>query len=167
MNNTQLKGQAHSWLSEFGPICCGHITRVDRDGRPIVDFMGNPAGPAIARCLEGIVLKGPLDSQDISVLLAFEHGDPTRPVILGVVASSILSSRESGRASMATEEPSQRYAITDGRRVVIEGSEEVTLVCGKSSITLTKDGRISLRGVEILSRASRANKIRGASVSIN
>jgi len=166
MNNTQLKVRSRSWLSEFGPVCCGHIIEIDEDGRPIVDFVGNPGQPAVARCLEGLALKESGDLLRTPVLLAFEHGDPARPMILGVVTSSISPSHGTAEASKAIEIRPQ-YAVADGRRVMVEGREEVTLVCGKSSITLTKDGRISLRGVEIVSRAARANKIRGASVSIN
>ena len=39
--------------------------------------------------------------------------------------------------------------------------------CGEGSITLTKDGRLVLKGRELVSRATEANKIRGALVSIN
>jgi hypothetical protein len=55
----------------------------------------------------------------------------------------------------------------DGRQVTLEGRDEVVLRCGQSSITLTKDGRVVVKGVEIVSRASRTNKIKGGNVNIN
>lgn len=54
-----------------------------------------------------------------------------------------------------------------GETLVFAAEEEIRLVCGKSSITLSKSGRVILKGVEIVSRGTRTNKIKGGSVSIN
>jgi len=37
-------------------------------------------------------------------------------------------------------------ARVDGKRVVLEGNDEVVLKCGEASITLRRDGKIILRG---------------------
>ena len=132
--------------------------QIDNHRRPIVDFPGNPGERVAARCLEGIFLEGRPLLENVPVLLVFEHGDPELPIIVGVVDSEV---------SPPKMKQSGGHAIVDGRRIVLKGDEEVTLVCGKSSITLAKNGHIHLRGVEIVSRASGANKIRGASVNIN
>ncbi len=62
-------------------------------------------------------------------------------------------------------------ALLSGEResayVTIEADRSLTLHCGNASITLRKDGKIVLRGTEVVSRASRRNRIRGATVSIN
>ncbi|ABN78217.1 hypothetical protein [Cereibacter sphaeroides] len=58
-------------------------------------------------------------------------------------------------------------AELDGTRLVLEGRREVVLRCGRASITLAPDGRVTIRGTEILSRASGANRIQGASVQLN
>ena len=50
---------------------------------------------------------------------------------------------------------------------MIEAEEEMILCCGKSSITLKKNGKIILRGTDLVSRSSGGNKIRGATVKIN
>ncbi|MES2673551.1 MAG: DUF6484 domain-containing protein [Pseudomonadota bacterium] len=55
----------------------------------------------------------------------------------------------------------------DGKRVVIEGQEEVVLSCGESSITLTKAGKILIRGKYLVSRSSGVNRILGGSVQVN
>ncbi len=55
----------------------------------------------------------------------------------------------------------------DGERVVLEGKKEIVLRCGKASITLTADGRIVLKGVELVSSASETNRIKGSRVKIN
>lgn len=60
-------------------------------------------------------------------------------------------------------------AEVDGRRerVVLEAQKELVLRCGKASLTLTADGKIILKGANVLSTSSGPQRIRGASVSIN
>jgi hypothetical protein len=41
------------------------------------------------------------------------------------------------------------------------------LRCGEGSITLTRDGKIVLRGKHIVTHASGVNRIRGGSVELN
>ena len=165
MTKTQAKRSSQAWVSEFGPVCCGRIVGLEGKRRPRVDFPGNPnGGPIVARSLDTVRLGGKACSGELPVLLVFEHGDPAKPIIVGVVRSGAASRDESCNSSGQID--SSRHAVI-GRRVALEGHEEVTLTSGKASITLTREGRISLCGVEIVSRASGANKIRGASVSIN
>ena len=55
----------------------------------------------------------------------------------------------------------------DGERLIFRANEEIVLRCGKASITLTKAGKIILRGAYVLSRSSGVNRIKGGSVQIN
>ena len=55
----------------------------------------------------------------------------------------------------------------DGERLVLEAGREVVLRCGQGSITMTADGRITLRGTQILSRSDGPNRVQGASVQLN
>lgn len=49
----------------------------------------------------------------------------------------------------------------------VESGKELVIACGKAKIALRADGRIEIRGGHLVSRSSGANKIRGASVTIN
>lgn len=55
----------------------------------------------------------------------------------------------------------------DGERLVLEARREVTLRCGKASIHLTADGRVTIRGTQVLSRSDGPNRVQGASVQLN
>ena len=165
MNELQAESTARRWRSEFDVVCCGHIVNIDTAGQLWVDFQGNPGGPVVARRVRTVVFESRESLYDLEVLLVFEHGDPALPVIIGIVESTLALPQEAAGALASSEHP--REVTLDGRQVLLKGDEEVKLVCGKSSITLTKDGRISLRGIEIVSFAAGANKIRGASVAIN
>ena len=161
----QTSSRSKAWISEFGPVSCGRIVELSSDGQACVDFPGNGSGPIVARCLDTVRLESRTFLADLPILLVFEHGDPAKPIIVGVVDSGAAAQWKTHGMCVPPEK--SQHAIVDGRRLMLKGEEEVTLVCGEASITLTKDGRITLRGVEIVSRALGSNKIRGASVSIN
>lgn len=55
----------------------------------------------------------------------------------------------------------------DGEELVLEARREMTLRCGKASITMTADGRVTIRGTQVLSRSDGANRVQGASVQLN
>lgn len=58
-------------------------------------------------------------------------------------------------------------ACIDQETLVLEAEREIILRCGKSSITLTADGRVSVQGKQLLSRADGQNRVQGASVQLN
>jgi hypothetical protein len=55
----------------------------------------------------------------------------------------------------------------DTARVVVEADKELTLKCGEASLTLTEQGQILIKGKDVVSRASRNQRIKGGSVQIN
>jgi hypothetical protein len=139
----------------------GRIVGVDADGRALVSFEGGDA--VLARTLVQFdVATDPVSLP--SVALVFEAGDLSRPIIAGwlhdraVVPPKDLAARQL---------PTPREAVIDGERLVFKAEKEIQLVCGGSSITLTKDGHIVIKGAHLVSRSSGVNKIKGASVNIN
>ena len=58
-------------------------------------------------------------------------------------------------------------AAADGRRVEINAEQEIVLRCGEASITLTRAGKILIRGEYVLSRSTGVNRIQGGAVEIN
>lgn len=96
-------------------------------------------------------------------LVVFEEGDAARPVVV-----ALLRSRTPLVDSLVAPAPAgDEVACVDGRRVVLEGKEEVVLRCGKASLTLRGDGTVVLRGVNVVSQAQQVHKIRGGKVQIN
>lgn len=99
-----------------------------------------------------------------SVVVALEDGDRSRPIILGILREAVLEPEEEVRLLAPAGAPE---VSVDGKRVSVEGDDEVVLRCGEASISLRKDGRITIRGMEIVSRARGAHKVKGATVLIN
>jgi hypothetical protein len=103
------------------------------------------------------------------VVLLFEEGDPVRPIVAGFLEpevatpalDAVLASRDGAPA------PRPDLAEVDGRRVVIEGSDEVVLRCGEASITLRRNGKVVVRGLQVETHAAGTNRIKGGTVKIN
>jgi len=49
----------------------------------------------------------------------------------------------------------------------LEAKDSIELTCGESVLSMSKNGKIVLRGTDITTRASGQNKIKGATISIN
>ena len=50
-----------------------------------------------------------------------------------------------------------------GDRLVVSAADQIVLRCGDASITLTRAGKILVRGTYVLTHASGVNRIRGGS----
>lgn len=94
-----------------------------------------------------------------SVLLVFEHGDPERPVVIGVLRDTA--------GWPLPEPPAQVQVDADGERLVVSAREQLVLRCGKASITLTKAGKVLIEGSYVSSRSTGVNRVKGGSVQLN
>jgi hypothetical protein len=150
-------------------VVIGTLAGFDADGAPLVGFPENPAGgPVAALATAGL----DADAVGREVALLFAEGDPGRPLIIGVVRRPLDAVLQASEAREAAEpepdEPeSEPVARVDGERVVLSAEREIVLKCGKASITLTRAGKILIRGAHLLSRSSGANRIKGASIQLN
>jgi hypothetical protein len=108
----------------------------------------------------------PVHPEDVGrdVVLAFTTERGNSPVILGMVAERSQSEPKS-RLDMERSDVVD-YRI-DGQTIHLTADQEILLECGQGSIRLRKDGKIIIKGLQIVSRSKGANKIKGAAVSIN
>lgn len=164
-NTTQTKNDINLSELENYTNCIGSILKLTKSGQAVVDFLGNPNGAVIARSILGSKpFKNDNDLLSIKVLLTFENGDPLLPVIVGLIHDELYISE--GRVFNLNEtQPKEVYS--DGERLVFEANKEVVLRCGKGSITLRSDGKVMVKGTQIISRSSGSNKIKGATVNLN
>ncbi len=138
-------------VAEASPVV-GTLVRITAEGAVFVDYPGNEAGPVEARLAAELpAVSGPGWTP---VVLLFENGNPGLPIVVGFVRSA---------AEVAAAGQKRRRA----RKLVVQAEEEVLLECGKSSVLLRRDGKIILKGCDIVSRASRSNKVQGATVRLN
>jgi Domain of unknown function (DUF6484) len=134
-------------------IVVGKLIGFEETGAALVTFLENTIRRTIpARATVALSV----DQIDHEVALAFEHGDLTKPIILGCIHPISPVKRE-GNVDVSL----------DSDRMVLSAEREIILRCGKSSITLTRAGKIIIRGAYLLSRSSGVNRIKGGSVQIN
>ena len=55
----------------------------------------------------------------------------------------------------------------DGDRLTLSAEREIVLKCGKSSITLTRAGKVILKGAYVSTHSTGVNRLKGGSVQIN
>jgi len=130
----------------------------DIEDRPLVSGIAQLPGEVVLARTTVPLLREVIGS-DVVVLC--EQGNPRRPIIMGIISSrpsySVDSRRQSNMVSIQADED----------RYVISAEREIVLRCGDSSITLTRAGKVIIKGNYILSRSTGYNKIKGAAVDIN
>lgn len=139
-------------------VSVGRIVDGKSADAPIsVELANSTCGPVEARSIVEI------GGTDVGreVLVAFEEGDTGRPVVLGFVADP----RQTTKTAPTLEGPISVEA--DGERVTIDAKKEIVLRCGKATITLTRTGKVLIRGAYLLSRSSGVNRIKGGSIQLN
>lgn len=166
-----------------GEVVLGQLVGIDSKGNPLVSY------PQLIDEHSAVAVSTiPATHQHIGrqVALLFAAGDCRQPVIVGFIHSplhDLLESFSHVQPSINAQdveifEPSDKaidavvddesLAVrVDGKKVVIEGQEEIVLKCGEASITLTKAGKILIRGKYLLSRSAGVNRILGGSVQVN
>ncbi len=134
-----------------GSVRLGRVERVDEAGTPWVLLPGGRPVPAVR--LAGVTIEQLRTAQTTGAPVVLVFAEGSKAVVLGVVAEG--------------EAPTRVEARVDGKKVVLQGENEVVIRCGKASITLTRAGKVLIKGAYVLSRSSGVNRIKGGSVQIN
>jgi hypothetical protein len=98
-------------------------------------------------------------------LLQLRRGDP---VLVLVDSAAEIQGVILGRISKPSVEGTQEQSPTPvPDELVIEAKKNLTIRCGEGSITIRGDGKVLIKGKDLVSHAQRMNRIKGGSVSIN
>jgi hypothetical protein len=165
---TQNSRREHTKLDG---VVIGVLSSLNTEGHPLVIFPGNPSeSPVVARTVAAC------KNSDVGreVALLFEDGDPAKPLLVGLIQEplNLISSEAIPRSgaqdlNLDTKVEENPYIELDGERIELKAKQEITLKCGRASITLTKAGKVLIRGAYLLNRSSGVNRIKGGSVQIN
>jgi len=144
-------------------VVIGKVVDLTPNGEPLVDFASNPSGLPLPARTTIVIGKETLGGE---VLLLFEANNVRKPIIIGVMQPLKMSDKKAKGVTL-----SQQFLVSgvecDGEKVVFSAEKEIVLRCGDASITLTRAGKILIRGKYLLSRSSGVNRINGGSVQIN
>lgn len=138
-------------------VVVGELVGMAEGGRaPLVSYPGQSRSAAV-------LARTTVDLQDhhigSRVVLMFEDNELTKPIVTGVLREQ--------RGWPLPEAPAQVDVDCDGERLVVSARSQIVLRCGKASITLTREGKVLIRGSYVLSRSSGVNRIKGGAVQIN
>ncbi|BBT16942.1 DUF6484 domain-containing protein [Metapseudomonas otitidis] len=133
-------------------VVIGVLLDVPEASSPVVAFPGCPSETGIAATTTTVLAREDIGTQ---VALMFVGGDPSRPLVIGRIQ----------RLPEARQAPA--VAHIDGERLEFSAEREIVLRCGKASITLTREGKVLIKGAYLSSRSSGVNRIKGGSVQIN
>lgn len=129
------------------PLLRAMVKQITEAGDVLVEIPDEPTRPLLCDVMFGGV---PLVlSVDDVVILWTPSAANERGIILGRVG---------------------RYAAPGAatkKQLSLEASESLSLKCGASSLELRSDGRVLLKGKDIVSRAERTQRIKGGTVAIN
>jgi hypothetical protein len=137
-------------------VVIGILVGLDDSAKPLVAFPGNPQETGMVARSTTVLSRDDIGRE---IALLFEGGDPNQPLIIGRIQHPEEIIQEQEKKSPVAE--------LDAERIVLSAGKEIVLKCGKASITLTRAGKILLRGAYLLSRSSGVNRIKGGSVQIN
>jgi hypothetical protein len=142
-------------------VLIGTLAAWDDTGNPLVDYPNSP-GECFLPARTIVRLNQAALGREVALM--FLDGDPRQPLIIG-----LLKPLREGEAPAepSVQSPPAVAAEIDGERLVITAKKEIVLQCGHASLTLTKAGKILIRGTYLLSRSSGVNRIKGGSVQIN
>lgn len=141
-------------------VIVGTLSGFDEGGRPLITWAGDassgsvPARSTVALCPDQVAGQ---------VVIVFEDGDPRKPIVVG----ALWRGGAAPQTGIVLPHPRGVEADVDGETLVLTAKREIVLRCGKSSITLTRAGKVLIRGTYLLSRSSGVNRIKGGSVQIN
>ena len=153
----------------------GEVVAVDDSGFVLVSVGGRAVATPPVRARSTV----PVSAADVGrpAVLVFENADPASPIILGLLvrpgaapAAAATAPGGGGGKRAAAKSRARDAAVSvdaDGQRLVLTAEQEVTLRCGKASITLTRAGKVLLRGAYVLNQSTGVNRIQGGSVEIN
>lgn len=137
-------------------VVIGELLALADDGHtPLVLYRGQPGSSAL-RARSTLDLHGAHIGK--SLVLSFDNGDPTLPIVMGVL-------RDAERQPL--EASAQVQIDADGERMVVAAREQLVLKCGKASITLTKAGKVLIEGSYVSSRSTGVNRVKGGSIQLN
>jgi len=158
--------------ASHGSLLIGKVVSINDHGNPLIAYdEATKASPIEA--LTTVPLNTSSIGQDVAVSFAQNQGGT--PIVMGVirrVLDDVLNLQsDNAQPPKVIDEPEagsgKPEILVDGNKLELSAADEITLRCGKSSITLNKNGKILIKGEHMLNRTSGSYKIKSGSIQLN
>ena len=171
-SNDQYANQpmgVQGYQKPYGSILIGRICELSANGNPLVSYDdATQLNPVEA------LSTVPLDKGAIGceVAISFAQNQGGVPVIMGVIARLIDQVMEQtdttkDTAPVVVAEVNTPELLIDGKKIQLSATEEISLRCGDTSITLNKNGKILVQGKHMLNRIAGSYQIKSGSIDLN
>jgi hypothetical protein len=177
--STQAESQSSSQneLSSQGSLLIGKVISINDHGNPLIAY--NEATHTLPiEALTTVPLNDASIGKDVAISFAQNQGGT--PIVMGVIRrilDDVISQQENTtplttaiddiNTNLLRTENSKPEIIVDGNKLELSAADEITLRCGKSSITLNKNGKILIKGEHMLNRTAGSYKIKSGSIQLN
>ncbi len=139
----------------------GRVVDVPQDGYLLVQYGDNE--PSRARMVSDLAGKSGEQLLGKEVILLFENNNPEKAIAI----ASLQPAGDFASALEAASRAKQVHARVDGETVLIKAEQKLELRVGKASIVIDSNGKITIRGANLLSRSTGPIRIKGGHVEIN
>ena len=146
----------HAESKPIDGVIIGRLVEITDPSQVLVSYPGAPEDipvPAVNTA------KIAAEDAGRQVALSFIGGNAAQPVILGLVQNPDTRAERMASGSLDVQ--------VDGETLTLTADREIVLRCGKSSVTLTRAGKIILKGEYLSSHSKGVNRIKGGSVQVN
>ena len=130
------------------------------DGYPVIRLATAPSAVMSAELATSVTdadIDGAI-AQASDAVVIYAEDSTQRPVILAVLRGP--------RGTQSVQD--QRFTVVDDAgRTVVDAEQELVLRCGDAMLSLRADGKIKIRGLDVITRARRTHRITGGVVLIN
>lgn len=130
---------------------------------PLLMTCRDAAGESIECYVLHTSSAAPLTLRAGDSVLLWSPADQGRGVILGRIGPG----RSESHVMNVDAETGAPSSSALPESITLEATDELTLRVGDGSITIRKDGKILIKGKDLVSHAQRMNRIKGGAVSIN
>ncbi len=148
-----------------GSLLIGKVVSLNSHGNPLIAYDEQTRKSPIEA-----LTTVPLDQGSIGkeVAISFAQNNGGMAIVMGIIRRAlddVLAPRPVETNDGNINE--QAEVIADGKKLELSATEEITLRCGKASITLNKNGKILVKGEHMLNRTSGSYKIKSGSIQLN
>lgn len=147
--------------SRINGVVIGTLSKPGVNGQTMVHFPGVAGNEPIEAISTESMTSQKAGSE---IALGFVNGNPARPIILGAIQKDYF--QEQSPTAKTTTDQTVNVQL-DGEKLLFNAEREIVFKCGKSSITLTRAGKIIIKGAYLSNHSTGVNRIKGGSVQIN
>jgi len=157
LTDRPMMGSTQAAVTAAGAVTA-HLHGFDLDEQPLLVSIPGLAHEIVAARSTVPLLR---EHTGATVVVLFDRGDVRRPIVVGVLQDPRTTLQPAPVPAPLVS------AQVDDQRIVLAAEREIVLKCGEASITLTRAGKVLIKGRYVLSGSSGYNKIKGAVVDIN